>query len=76
MLAHTSEGAEDIGPSVRQSIRAQLHYQPTERSVKQAETQAIAEVERVLQQAKAFDAIGRKAKCMRAVEKAKLLLGL
>jgi hypothetical protein len=75
-LARTTVNDPAMGPSGRQSVGAQLGYQPSEESVKLAKARALAKVERTLRHAKALDAAGKEARCMRYVEQAKFLLGM
>jgi len=66
----------DAGPTARQTIGAQLGRQPTRSSVKQAEAGAQNRFEGALARAKALDAQGKRAECMRALSKAKSLFDL
>src|SRR5437660_12899009 len=61
----------DAGPTARESLGAKLGRQPTRKSVKQAEEQAQETFDRALARAKALDAQGKRAECMRAISKAK-----
>ncbi len=66
----------DAGPTARESLGAKLGRQPTRKSVKQAEQQAQETFEQTLARAKALDAQGKRAECMRALSKAKSLFDL
>jgi len=61
------------GPSGPQSVGAQLHRQPTPRSVEGAEAKARAAAEAVLDRARKADAAGDAAACAKAIEEAKQL---
>jgi hypothetical protein len=69
-----AEGNPAIGPSAPQSVGAQLGYQPTPDSVKQAEAASESSFTATLNRAKAYDAQGKAAECMQAVGDAKLKL--
>jgi hypothetical protein len=75
-VARTTVNNPAMGPTANQTVGAQLGYQPTQESVKLAKARALAKVDRVLRHAKALDAAGKEAKCMRYVEQAKFLLGM
>ena len=64
------------GPTARQSIGAELGHQPTKKSVKQAEQRAQDTFDQALARAKALDAQGNRARCMRALAQAKRLYDL
>src|SRR5713226_8926326 len=66
----------DAGPTSRESLGAKLSRQPTRKSVKQAEVGAQNGFEGALARAKALDAQGKRAECMRALSKAKSLFDL
>jgi hypothetical protein len=66
----------DAGPTARQSIGAELGRQPTKKSVKQAEEGAQKTFDQALARAKALDAQGKGAACMRALAEAKRLYDL
>ena len=75
-VSRGSASNPDIGPTARQTLGAQLHYEPTPDSVARAEQGAEARVDAVLARARAFDQEGSHSECMSAVEEAKLLLDL
>lgn len=62
-----------VGPSLPQSIGAQLSHQPTPRSVMQAGQRAQAGFEAVLARAKRLDREGKRAACTEALTDAKLI---
>lgn len=64
---------QNLGPGLPQSIDAQLSYQPTPESVKQAERRAEAGFEAVLARAKKLDREGKRAACTKALTRAKLI---
>src|SRR5262249_41983898 len=66
----------DVGPTLGQSIGAQIDRQPTPGSVKRAEARADARLKAALARARAFDARGNRAKCSKAVARIKLLIGM
>ena len=68
-----SKSGHPLGPGLPQSIDAQLSYQPTPKSVKQAERRAWAGFEAVLARAKKLDREGKRAACTRALTDAKLI---
>lgn len=68
-----SKSQPDAGPGAPQSIGAQLDYQPTPQSMKQAEEKAHAGFEAALSRAKALDAEGKRAECRKALTDAKLI---
>jgi hypothetical protein len=63
-------------PSAQQSIGAQLHHQPTVKSVQSAESKARAAAEAALERARQADAAGDAAGCAKALREAKQLYGL
>jgi|RhiMetdeSRZDD1v2_1073273.scaffolds.fasta_scaffold03493_2 hypothetical protein len=65
-----------IGPTLDQTIGAQLDRQPTPDSVKRAETRADARLKAALARARALDAKGDRAGCSKAVERIRLLIGM
>jgi hypothetical protein len=66
----------NAGPTVPQSIGAQLDHQPTPGSVKRAEEQAQITFERTLARAKRLDARGDRAECTRALADAERMYNL
>jgi hypothetical protein len=66
----------DVGPTLRQTIGAQLDRQPTPGSVKRAEARADARLKTALARARALDAKGDRAGCSKAVERIRLLIGM
>jgi hypothetical protein len=71
-----SANKPDSGPMARQSIDAQLDYQPTPGSVARAEARAQTTFEALLARAKRFDARGDRAGCTRALAAAKRMYDL
>jgi hypothetical protein len=65
-----SAGNPDAGPTLPQSVGAQLGHQPTERSVKRAEARAQRRLNTRLARAKQLDAQG-SAQCAKALNDAK-----
>jgi len=63
-------------PSLPQSVGAQLHHQPTVRSVEGAESKANAEGATALDRARHADAIGDATGCAKALQEAKDLYGV
>ena len=61
-------------PTARQSIGAQLGYQPTPESVRDAELASKKRLVAILNRAKAFAAKGKSKKCMELVGTARLRL--
>ena len=61
-------------PTARQSVGAQLGYQPTPDSVRQAELASKKRLVAILNRAKAFAAKGKSKKCMELVGTARLRL--
>jgi hypothetical protein len=68
-----SKSGHALGPGLPQSIDAQLSYQPTPDSVKQAERRAWAGFEAVLARAKKLDREGKRAACTEALTDAELI---
>jgi hypothetical protein len=62
-------------PTGKQTVDAQLSYQPTPKSVEQAELKADATVRAILSRAKTFDAQSKTSECEAAVADAKLHFG-
>src|SRR5215475_11843600 len=58
-----SGGDPNAGPLARQTVGAQLGYQPTPASIKRAEAKAKAKFDAVLARAKRRDARGDRAGC-------------
>ena len=63
-------------PSLPQSVGAQLHHQPTVRSVEGAESKANAEGAAALDRARHADAVGDATGCAKALQDAKDLYGV
>jgi hypothetical protein len=63
-----------VGLAKRQWVDAQLHHQPTARSIGSARKKADAALDAALARAKAFDADGNRAACVDAVAELKRLL--
>ena len=61
-------------PTARQSVGAQLGYQPTPESVRDAELASKKRLVAILNRAKAFAAKGKSKKCMELVATARLRL--
>jgi len=66
----------NVGPTLSQSIGAQVDRQPTPGSVKRAEQKADARLNAALARARALDAKGDRARCAKAVERIKLMIGM
>jgi hypothetical protein len=66
----------DVGPTLRQTVGAQLDRQPTPGSVKRAEARADARLKTALARARALDAKGDRAGCSKAVERIRMLIGM
>src|SRR5262245_18859772 len=66
----------DVGPTLNQTIGAQLDRQPRPASMKRAEQRADARLKAALARARALDAAGIRAKCSKAVKRIKLLIGM
>lgn len=59
------------GPTAPQSIAAQLHYQPTPETVRNAERKANANAAAALQRARQADTDGNATACTKALDEAK-----
>jgi hypothetical protein len=66
----------NAGPMARQSVGAQLGYQPTPASIRRAQDRAWAAFDASLARAKRLDARGNRAGCTRALAAAKRLYNL
>jgi hypothetical protein len=66
-----SAGNPNAGPTLPQSVGAQLGHQPTPGDMKRAEKQAERMFERALARAKTLDGRGDRAGCTRALADAK-----
>ena len=66
-----SAGNPNAGPTLPQSVGAQLDRQPTPASIKRAQKQAKRLFERTLARAKRLDGRGDRAGCTRALAEAK-----
>jgi hypothetical protein len=62
-------------PTGKQTIDAQLGYQPTPKSVAEAELRADQAVQTILNRAKAFNAENKASECQAAAADAKLHFG-
>jgi hypothetical protein len=71
-----SAPSADSGPTLPQSVGAQLHHQPTPGSVGGAESKARADGLAALDRARKADAENNADACAKAVEDAKLIYGL
>jgi hypothetical protein len=69
-IGHASSSAKS-GPTAPQSIAAQLHYQPTPETVRNAERKANADAAAALQRARQADTDGNPAACAKALDEAK-----
>ena len=69
-IGHASSSAKS-GPTAPQSIAAQLHYQPTPETVRNAERKANADAAAALQRARQADTDGNAAACTKALDEAK-----
>jgi hypothetical protein len=69
-IAHAPSSAKS-GPTAPQSIAAQLHYQPTPETVRNAERKANADAAAALQRARQADSDDNPAACAKAVDEAK-----
>jgi hypothetical protein len=69
-IGHASSSAKS-GPTAPQSIAAQLHYQPTPETVRNAERNANADAAAALQRARQADTDGNAAACTKALDEAK-----
>jgi hypothetical protein len=65
--------AADAGPFGQQSVGAQLHRQPTPRSVEGAQSNARAAAQAALKRAREADARGDVAACEKALDEVKQL---
>jgi len=74
-LRSTAPGP-DSGPTLPQSVGAQLHHQPTPGSVQGAEGKARADGLAALDRARNADAAGDASACAQAIEDAKQIYGL
>jgi|GEM_PF-1784124 hypothetical protein len=72
-IVRESKSGPFIGPSLPQSIGAQLSHQPTPASVKRAEQRAQRGFEAVLARTKKLDREGKRAACTEALTDAKLI---
>ena len=73
-LADQSLGNPIAKPTTTQSIDAQLHHQPTPRSVRRADENAQSMLAAVLVRAKALNADGKTDECIQSVAEARRLL--
>lgn len=64
------------GPTAPQTVRAQLHHQPTRGSVRRAERKADADFQSALAQARRANYEGDAAACTRALDRAKDIYGI
>jgi hypothetical protein len=64
------------GPTASQTVGAQLHHQPTSRSVQRAERKADADFQAALAQAREANAKGDAAACAKALKRARQLYGI
>jgi hypothetical protein len=69
-IGHASSNAKS-GPTAPQSIAAQLHYQPTPETVRNAERKANADAAAALLRARQTDTDGNAAACTKALDEAK-----
>jgi hypothetical protein len=65
--------AADAEPFGQQSVGAQLHHQPTPRSVEGAQSKARAAAHAALKRAREADARGDAAGCQKAIDEVKQL---
>ena len=65
--------AVDAGPYGQQSVGAQLHHQPTPRSVEGAQSSARAGAQAALKRAREADARGDAAACAKALDEVRQL---
>jgi len=65
--------AADAGPFGQQSVGAQLHHQPTPRSVEGAQSSARAAAHAALKRAREADARGDAAACQKALDEVRQL---
>jgi hypothetical protein len=73
-LADQSMGNPIAKPTTTQSVDAQLHHQPTPRSVQRADENAQSMFAAILARAKALNADGKADECIQSVAEARLLL--
>jgi hypothetical protein len=66
----------NAGPTAPETIGAKLGHQPTPASVEAAESRAQSRFASLIAKARALDARGEHAACMRALTDAKLISGL
>jgi hypothetical protein len=71
-----SAGKPDAGPFAPQTVGAQLGYQPTPASIRQAQRRAQAQFKATLARAKRYDARGDRERCMRELTAAKRMYNL
>jgi hypothetical protein len=71
-----SVASPTVGPTATQTVGAQLHHQPTPRTVERAETKANADGEAALDRARKADAAGDASGCRSALVEARRLYGL
>jgi hypothetical protein len=69
-IGHASSVAKN-GPTAPQSLAAQLHYQPTPETVRNAERKADTDAAAALQRARQADTDDNLAACARALDEAK-----
>jgi len=69
-IGHASSSAK-VGPTAPQSIEAQLHYQPTPETVRNAERKANEGAAAALQRARQADTDDNPAACAKALDEAK-----
>jgi hypothetical protein len=69
-IGHASSSAK-VGPTAPQSIAAQLHYQPTPETVRDAERKANEGAAAALQRARQADTDDNPAACAKALDEAK-----
>jgi hypothetical protein len=69
-IRHAVPGSAS-GPTAPQTVEAQLHYQPTQRTVENAKRQASADADIALQRAQQADRDGDAIACARAFDEAK-----
>jgi hypothetical protein len=69
-IGHASSSAKSR-PTAPQSIAAQLHYQPTPETVRNAERKANADAAAALQRARQADTDGSASACTKALDEAK-----
>jgi hypothetical protein len=69
-IGHASSSAKS-GPTAPQSIAAQLHYQPTPETVRNAERKANADAAAALQRARQADTDDNPAACAKALDETK-----